>query len=60
MAKITYIQFSGAEYVLDIAPGLSVMQGAVANDVRRARAGLGPQSSNASGGGQAHTRLRSP
>ena len=34
MAKITYIQFSGAEYVLDIAPGLSVMQGAVANDVR--------------------------
>lgn len=34
MAKITYIQFSGAEHVLDIAPGLSVMQGAVANDVR--------------------------
>lgn len=34
MARITYIEFSGAERVLEIASGLSVMQGAVANDVR--------------------------
>lgn len=34
MAKITYIEYSGTERVLDIAPGLSVMQGAVANEVR--------------------------
>lgn len=34
MAKITYIEFSGAENVLDIEPGTSVMQGAVGNSVR--------------------------
>lgn len=34
MAKITYIEFSGAEHALDIAPGTSVMQGAVGNGVR--------------------------
>jgi len=34
MAKITYIEFSGAENLLDIAPGTSVMQGAVNNSVR--------------------------
>lgn len=34
MAKITYIEFGGKEHVLDIAPGQSVMQGAVANNVR--------------------------
>ena len=34
MAKITYIEFSGAQHVLDIAPGLSVMQGAIENKVR--------------------------
>lgn len=34
MAKITYIEFGGAEHVLDIAPGGSVMRGAVENDVR--------------------------
>jgi 2Fe-2S ferredoxin len=34
MAKITYIEFNGKEHVLEVASGLSVMQGAVANNVR--------------------------
>jgi ferredoxin, 2Fe-2S len=34
MAKITYVQFNGKEYVLDLAPGFSVMQGAVGNNVQ--------------------------
>lgn len=34
MAKITYIEFNGAERVYDIEPGTSVMRGAVTNDVR--------------------------
>jgi 2Fe-2S ferredoxin len=34
MARITYIEFNGQEHVLEIAPGLSVMQGAVNNTVR--------------------------
>ncbi len=34
MAKITYIEFGGAEHVVDVAAGMSVMQGAVANSVR--------------------------
>lgn len=34
MAKITYIEFGGKEHVLDLAPGMSLMQGATTNDVR--------------------------
>ena len=34
MAKITYIQFDGSESVVDVKPGLSVMEGAVKNNVR--------------------------
>ncbi|HEY6130702.1 MAG TPA: 2Fe-2S iron-sulfur cluster-binding protein [Halioglobus sp.] len=34
MAKVTYINFNGAERVVDLSPGLSVMQGALNNDVR--------------------------
>jgi 2Fe-2S ferredoxin len=34
MAKITYIEFSGTERVIDAMPGLSVMRGALDNDVR--------------------------
>jgi 2Fe-2S ferredoxin len=34
MAKITYIEFNGKEHVLDVALGTSVMQSAVANNVR--------------------------
>jgi 2Fe-2S ferredoxin len=34
MAKITYIEFNGNEHELDVAAGLSVMQGAVMNNVR--------------------------
>src|SRR4051794_20452745 len=34
MAKITYIQFDGTETVLDVKPGLTVMEGAVKNNVR--------------------------
>ena len=31
MPKVTYIEFSGAEHVVDVAEGLSVMEGAVQN-----------------------------
>ncbi|HSZ50635.1 MAG TPA: 2Fe-2S iron-sulfur cluster-binding protein [Caulobacteraceae bacterium] len=33
MAKITYIQHSGAEHVVDVQSGLTVMEGAVKNNV---------------------------
>ena len=33
MAKITYIEASGTEHVVDVKPGLSVMEGAVKNGV---------------------------
>jgi 2Fe-2S ferredoxin len=34
MAKIRYVEFNGKEHLLEVAAGLSVMQGAVANNVR--------------------------
>ncbi len=34
MAKITYIEYSGVEHIVDVDAGLSVMQGAIANTVR--------------------------
>lgn len=34
MVKITYIEPGGEEHALDVAPGNSVMQGAVNNNVR--------------------------
>ena len=34
MAKITYIQFDGTENVVDVKPGLTVMEGAVKNNIR--------------------------
>jgi ferredoxin, 2Fe-2S len=34
MAKITYIEFDGKEHVLEAAPGVSVMQCAINNNVR--------------------------
>lgn len=34
MAKITYIEFNGTEYVLDLPPGQSLMRGAVDNSVQ--------------------------
>jgi 2Fe-2S ferredoxin len=33
MAKITYIEHSGAEHVVDVKSGLSVMEGAVKNNI---------------------------
>lgn len=33
MAKITYIEHSGAEHVIDVRSGLSVMEGAVKNNI---------------------------
>ncbi|HTV96103.1 MAG TPA: 2Fe-2S iron-sulfur cluster-binding protein [Steroidobacteraceae bacterium] len=33
MAKITYVEFNGREHVLQVASGVSVMQGAVENNV---------------------------
>jgi len=34
MAKITYVETNGKEHVLEVASGLSVMQGAITNTVR--------------------------
>ena len=34
MAKITYVETNGKERVLEVASGLSVMQGAITNTVR--------------------------
>ena len=33
MAKITYIEFNGTEHVVDVKAGLSVMEGAVKNNI---------------------------
>ena len=33
MPKITYIEYNGAEHVLDVKTGLSVMEGAVKNNI---------------------------
>ena len=33
MAKITYIEFNGGEHVVDVPSGLSVMEGAVNNNI---------------------------
>ena len=33
MAKITYIESGGQEHVVDVKPGLTVMEGAVKNNV---------------------------
>jgi 2Fe-2S ferredoxin len=34
MPKVTYIEFNGDAHVLSIEPGLSVMEGAINNNVR--------------------------
>ncbi|WP_156467022.1 2Fe-2S iron-sulfur cluster-binding protein, partial [Phenylobacterium sp. CCH9-H3] len=33
MAKITYIEHDGTEHVIDVKPGLTVMEGAVKNNI---------------------------
>ena len=33
MAKVTYVEHSGAEHVIDVKAGLSVMEGAVKNNI---------------------------
>jgi 2Fe-2S ferredoxin len=33
MPKITYVEFSGAQHVIEVEPGMSVMEGAVKNQV---------------------------
>ena len=33
MAKITYIEFNGTEHAIDVKNGLSVMEGAVKNNI---------------------------
>ncbi|MDD7969819.1 2Fe-2S iron-sulfur cluster-binding protein [Roseinatronobacter alkalisoli] len=33
MARITYVEFSGTEHVVDVAPGLTVMEGARDNGI---------------------------
>ena len=33
MAKITYCEHDGVEHVVDVKPGLSVMEGAVKNSI---------------------------
>lgn len=34
MVKVTYIEHGGKQHVLDLQPGVTVMQGAVSHDVR--------------------------
>jgi len=33
MAKITYIEFNGTEHVADVDSGMSVMEGAISNNI---------------------------
>ena len=33
MAKITYIEHDGTEHIADVKPGLSVMEGAIRNNI---------------------------
>jgi 2Fe-2S ferredoxin len=33
MAKVIYVEFDGTEHVQDVKPGLSVMEGAVKNNI---------------------------
>jgi ferredoxin, 2Fe-2S len=33
MAKITYIEFGGESHVVDVPPGLTVMEGAINNNI---------------------------
>jgi 2Fe-2S ferredoxin len=33
MAKITYVEFDGTQHVIDVQPGMTVMEGAVKNNV---------------------------
>ena len=33
MAKITYIEHDGTEHVVDVKPGMSVMEGAIKNNI---------------------------
>jgi 2Fe-2S ferredoxin len=33
MAKITYIEFDGTSHVVDVSSGMSVMEGAVSNNI---------------------------
>ena len=33
MAKITYIEFNGSEHTVDVKPGMSVMEGAIRNNI---------------------------
>jgi len=33
LAKITYIEFDGTEHTADVKPGLSVMEGAIRNNI---------------------------
>jgi 2Fe-2S ferredoxin len=33
MARITYIEFNGREHVVDVVPGMSVMEGAKRNEI---------------------------
>ncbi len=41
MAKITYIEFNGKEHVIDVANGMTVMEGARDNGVRGIEADCG-------------------
>ncbi|MEZ5661703.1 MAG: 2Fe-2S iron-sulfur cluster-binding protein [Burkholderiaceae bacterium] len=43
MAKVTYIEFNGTEHVVDVPVGLSVMRGAIDNDVPGIDADCGGQ-----------------
>lgn len=37
MARITFVTFSGKEQTVDLTPGVSLMEGAIQNDVEGSR-----------------------
>ncbi|MDB5967858.1 MAG: 2Fe-2S ferredoxin [Hydrocarboniphaga sp.] len=41
MARITYVEFSGTEHVVEVTSGLSVMEGAIQNVIRGVDADCG-------------------
>ena len=41
MSKITYIEYNGASHTVDVAPGMTVMEGAVSNGIPGIEAACG-------------------
>lgn len=43
MGKVTYIEFNGSEHTVDLGDGLSIMEGAVSNNIRGINGDCGGQ-----------------